>query len=446
MLKQDGLFEPQRLAFGLLAFYSVASLTSMAGMSVAATLVLLGMVSGLFLSRPFRNHFAMSARGVLSSRSFQIWFRLSLFLILALVSSLFASILFPYREVPTRDLPTIEKDLGKLLYFVFPFVWAVLLKMMKPVARSRVILIWVGATGILGLLAIVQFFTGFPRPQLIPTSPQFFHATLFFGHHLSTASILIFPAFVGLLVGKDAAGQGEGPVQRGALRTRKLFLLACATLGFLAVFLSFSRMAWIALPFGLLAAFLRWTPRRILIQRLFVSLLALALAIGVSWSLSPTLQERVRNPMGISTRFELWKWNWQMFQDRPILGVGWRRSSTFVREVAYEAVTDLEARKNLFISHAHNNFIEMLSGTGVLGTLAWLLFSGFPLYLGLKHRGRNAHPGAVIWGVFCAWVVFQLNGLTQVNFWEGKVMHQWALALGFMLYFAQSNESSSERE
>ena len=47
--------------------------------------------------------------------------------------------------------------------------------------------------------------------------------------------------------------------------------------------------------------------------------------------------------------------------------------------------------------------------------------------------GTRAEPGFA-WGLLCAWIVFQLNGLTQVNFWEGKVMHQmmWAVAWSFV--------------
>jgi O-antigen ligase len=155
--------------------------------------------------------------------------------------------------------------------------------------------------------------------------------------------------------------------------------------------------------------------------------------IGVALWQSPTVQERIRNPMGISTRFELWKWNFELFQERPIFGVGWRRSEAFVHALLKERLPDPEQRKSVFVGHAHNNGIEMLSGTGLFGSLVWFLYVIFPLGIGYRYRRTPGFSSAVLWGAACAWIVFLLNGLTQVNFWEGKVMHQWAFALGVLL-------------
>jgi hypothetical protein len=41
--------------------------------------------------------------------------------------------------------------------------------------------------------------------------------------------------------------------------------------------------------------------------------------------------------------------------------------------------------------------------------------------------------------------VFHLNGLTQVNFWEGKVMHQYIFALGMALGITYRYGNSTSR-
>jgi hypothetical protein len=49
-------------------------------------------------------------------------------------------------------------------------------------------------------------------------------------------------------------------------------------------------------------------------------------------------------------------------------------------------------------------------------------------------------------GLFCAWIVLHLNGLTQVNVWEGKVEHQmaWALAWALAGLIAANNARGKE--
>jgi O-antigen ligase len=150
--------------------------------------------------------------------------------------------------------------------------------------------------------------------------------------------------------------------------------------------------------------------------------------------------------MGISTRFELWRTNLEFFEARPILGVGWRLNHELAHLRLNSLVSDPEVRKNTFIGHAHNNIIEMLAGTGLVGTLAWMLFNFQVLRMAWNSSRRSDLGSAVAWGVFCAWILLHLNGLTQVNFWEGKVMHQWTFALGLLLGFQLDKQRSSAQE
>ena len=49
-------------------------------------------------------------------------------------------------------------------------------------------------------------------------------------------------------------------------------------------------------------------------------------------------------------------------------------------------------------------------------------------------------------GWACAWIVFHLNGLTQVNFWEAKVQHQMAWVIAWSLLFAGMPKESDDKE
>jgi hypothetical protein len=73
-----------------------------------------------------------------------------------------------------------------------------------------------------------------------------------------------------------------------------------------------------------------------------------------------------------------------------------------------------------------------VGSTGTIGFLFFLLWWGF-LFWVLAVEIRN--PSLVgdpnfTKGLFAALIVFQINGITQVNFWDAKVQHQlmWIVA------------------
>ncbi len=84
-----------------------------------------------------------------------------------------------------------------------------------------------------------------------------------------------------------------------------------------------------------------------------------------------------------------------------------------------------------------------MGGTGILGLLAWLAWVGVTLGLAWAsvRRGRT---GGFARGVLCAWVVFHINGLTQVNFWESKVLHQMMWVVAWTLLWASQPSKESE--
>ena len=418
-MSRDPELSTSRLAFVPACFYAVGSLSSMAGMSVSIGVAVLMVFAFMAFKPGFRAGWRQRAELLGSNQALIVG---SILLAASIFISLLTGWLFPLKFDDHGVNFQLFKDSLKLAYFALPFVWGATLGLLGAAHRERFVLVWTGFAGLLGILSLVQFFTGFPHAQPIPTSPPYFHATLFFGHHLSTASILIFPFFVAL------ARCAEGPRR---LRDGVLALLIGVGL-----FLSYSRMLWIALPLGLGVFLLKYINRRDLLRLGLAVGLISAVAAPLAWKL-PAIRERIANPMGISTRLELWKINLDFFTQRPWFGVGFRKNQALTHAWTKAHIPDPEARKQFFVGHAHNNLIDMLSGTGLAGTLSWLFWNA--VVFGIAWRGSRAggFEGRIAWGVFCAWVVLHLNGLTQVNFWEGKVMHQWTFALGILLAFVQ---------
>jgi O-antigen ligase len=278
---------------------------------------------------------------------------------------------------------------------------------------------WFQALLVLFGVAIIQFFTGWPLKQAIPTNPTFHHVILFFGHHLSTASIIPFATFA-------AASIAFGKRKRTGHWPRLESTAALA--GAMILFLSYARTAWLSLPIGvaLLLA-------RSLSKKQFVAALLSMGILLTALSFTPAMKERIRNNMGIQDRFLLWEANLDYFKNRPLTGIGWLKtqemSGPYFKHKAPEHYRDY------FWGHAHSNFFEMLGGTGIIGLLAFLAWSWMTLSLGYQtaQLGRGHLEGDLAFGLFIGLVLLHINGLTNVTFWEGKVMHQQMIAVGVLL-------------
>jgi O-antigen ligase len=281
---------------------------------------------------------------------------------------------------------------------------------------------WWIATLILAGVALIQFFTGWPEAQAIPTNPGRYHAILFFGHHLSTASIIIFPTFVALA---QALGK--------KIRQNAWDKLAWATglAGILILFLTYARAAWVSVPIGIALLFFRYLKPKT--QVLGVVGLALFLALGSQTSL---VKERIQNSMGVTDRIRLWEANIDYFKHNPITGIGWLKTQEMSE--FYFKQKDPAHYHDYFWGHAHSNFFEMLGGTGLVGLLAFLAWSCFTLSLAYTASRpleieKNPSLADFAYGLGVALVLLHLNGLTNVTFWEGKVMHQQMFAVALLL-------------
>lgn len=402
-----------------LALYAFLSLISMAAMSIGAGLAVLSM--GIAFGP---TEYARRVREAASQGAGKVFFFLSLGLALACLISLIAAWIWPLGYGGKFVEIHLGKDMAKAWYLFWPLLLLPGLQALDERRRSRVLLTWLGTFALLSVLAVVQYYTGFPKKQLIPSGTwNRYHATLFLGHHLSVASIFIFPFFASL----DLA--------RG-LKDARLKILAAllAILGAIALFLTFSRAAWLAVPIGLLL-WLAWAlkPRYAL-----AALAMMAGAAAMFWK-HPQIYYRIKETgFASSTRTELWKVNWMFFQERPLTGTGWHHNL----ELGGYYYHSIHPDGQFFGGHAHNNFLEMIASTGLLGALTWIAWCiGFVwLAWPLARRGGAAGPQFAR-GLICAWLVFQLSGLTQVNFWESKVLHQIMWVTAWLLLWRSQQDS-----
>jgi len=413
------------LGLGIIALYSLLSLTSMAGMNLG-----FGAVFLVFLLAAFRRD-GRAFDKMAAIPEFRLYLKTGAGLFATCLLSLTAAKFFPYSYAGHAPEITLHGFL-KIWYLLCPLILTVAFsaQAFDPEENLRFVLrVWWATVILLLPIGLIQFKTGWIHPQIIPTNLAFHHVTLFFGHHLSSASILIFPAFTAMAVmmGRLRRGQPLPLLETGAA-------LAGTTL----LFLSYARTAWIAIPLGIVLIF----ARNLKPKRFAASVAALLLVLGAA-SQTPAMKERIRNSMGIRDRFRLWEANLDYFRHRPVTGIGWLKTQEMSE--FYFKEKDPANYHSYFWGHAHNNIFEMLGGTGILGTLAFFAWSLFTLAFALNTRkaASSAHRPFfedVSIGIFTALILLHFNGMTNVTFWEGKVMHQQMLAVAilFMIRIAIS--------
>jgi O-antigen ligase len=408
-----------------LAVYAVLSLTSMAMMSIGAAVVISCVVFDPTRGGP--RGFRDELHGIFSQPLVRAYAIASGGIILACATSLISARWFPVNFGFDPVQVSWLKDLGKMWYFAFPLILLVAWRRLELSQQGGVLRAWIATFGVLSAMGVLQFFTGVPRASPNWLLPGYYLPVLFFGHHLSVASIWIFPFFASLELAANRELRERTGIKLGWL----LPALAC---GAFTLIFCYSRTLWVGLPVGLLAWGLLRLPRKHAVAFIVGLLLA-----GGALSQTSVIQRRITTNMRIGERIELWKANLAFFELRPVFGVGFGKN----QPLSYDYFRSIHpGQTDFFIGHAHNVYLEVLAGTGIFGALAWLFWVGLQfrgLALGIRRRPPLGFAGAM----HGAWIVFLINGATQVNFWEGKVLHAVMWMAGLVLLWATTADKPS---
>lgn len=199
-------------------------------------------------------------------------------------------------------------------------------------------------------------------------------------------------------------------------------------LGFICIFISLTRGAWLALgltiPLIFFIYFKHIRPRHIVNV---VGFLVIFMALIITTKGGLNRVDKIvssRVDVAVTQRFDLWRAYFEMFKSNPIFGVGIEMGPEYVLE-KYEKL----GIESDFVSHAHNDFIQMLGETGIIGFSAFLflvLFTMWKTYQ-LRHYRLDWSASLLAGQIF----VF-LGSMTQANFTDAEVNHflifNWAIA------------------
>jgi O-antigen ligase len=155
------------------------------------------------------------------------------------------------------------------------------------------------------------------------------------------------------------------------------------------------------------------------------------------------------NPLESSNYLHVlvWKANWLIFLDHPLLGVGLGLNTPLMPQYYAQLGYPTET----FKSHAHNDLLQMLAGVGLFGALCYIIFCAWFLraaYLTWRRLPSNATwYRSLALGSFLAQIYFHIGALTQCNFTNGINNHLliflWALTAA--LYGALPTSDGSLR-
>ncbi|UOF02261.1 O-antigen ligase family protein [Bdellovibrio reynosensis] len=215
-----------------------------------------------------------------------------------------------------------------------------------------------------------------------------------------------------------------------------LWVFSLAVMG-ATLILTMTRGVWVGMFVGLVVV------AAVLSLRLASVVIGLGIAIVTGmFFLWPKFHDRILLIFNYehtydSQRIILWKTNWMIFKDHPWLGAGYGENYTLLPK--YYAMQGLPADQ--FVGHAHNQFLHMLAGTGIVGLLCYVFLYFFFVVKAwgvFKVAPPNSWEKAVSLGIFGSLIGFAVGGLTESNFEHAKV-RMVVIFLWALIFFMKQN-------
>ncbi len=130
---------------------------------------------------------------------------------------------------------------------------------------------------------------------------------------------------------------------------------------------------------------------------------------------------------GDASRYRLWTGAWAMFNDSPLIGTGVGLFMDRLREYS-----------KLKAQYAHNNYVQILAETGVLGLGGFLWFIG-ELVLG-AYRRLKSEKDLVFTGVFLSLTAFLIHGFFDVHFYSLRISVLFWMLAGMLSVYSMAHE------
>lgn len=213
--------------------------------------------------------------------------------------------------------------------------------------------------------------------------------------------------------------------------TRFYFLISGAT-----IFLTFTRAAWIAFSANV-ATILYMLNKKLFLRIALVVMILLPLFYSNMSSFKNRIDSIFDNSyIANHTRIYLWKANWNIFKDNPWVGVGFNQNQKQIDHYLQPF-----NKPEVIRSHPHNTYLNFLAGLGSLGFLFFICLIGLNLkhtIQGIRHSPHALHRTLYI-GALGAQMVLLIGGITECNFEDIELTHQYILYVALVEYLRQQD-------
>lgn len=315
----------------------------------------------------------------------------------------------------TSDIPLVSfKFLASRLWFIIPIYFGGLM-LFREKANMR-LFAWLYAVALVIVIGITTF-----NHMGYGFSERAGHWVMhpFYNDHTAYGAILalMIPVFIGLSIDSTLSGK------------ERIFAVITTTILFIALFLSYSRAAWLSVGFAfgvLFLVLLKIKFRWILITIGTVLAIFFTFKFEILDKLEKNKQdssanfiEHIQSISNISSdasnleRINRWQAALRMFEERPLTGWG---PGTY----QFEYAPFQRAREKTIIStnlgdmgNAHSEYIGPLAEQGVLGLLAVIILMVTVIYTGLKvfTKAKDKHVRILVLSTTLGLITYYVHGI-----------------------------------
>jgi O-antigen ligase len=202
------------------------------------------------------------------------------------------------------------------------------------------------------------------------------------------------------------------------------FVLVCAA-NVAGIIFASERSAWLGFLVAICIFTLLLSSRKAMLQSFAVS----TVSILAAWFLIPVVKKRMlplldwQHEVSSKARFKMWDVAMDLFKEKPIFGVG---ATRFPKVAMKDAIVP---GRSEFLDHAHSNYFQVLSTTGIVGAVAYLYLCLSMLLGGWQHfRAKpvqtfsfNYVDRAIGLSVLGMVISLMVSGIFEYNFGTGPV-------------------------
>jgi putative inorganic carbon (hco3(-)) transporter len=247
-----------------------------------------------------------------------------------------------------------------------------------------------------------------------------------------SGTMSIYMTFAGLLMLVGLLALGRALFKN----TKEVWVMGAVAVISFCLLLTLTRQAWLGFSVGILILTAFWNRKYLLALPLIMVGLLLFAPESVKTRLFSLID---LSDWTLQARLYLWKGGWEIFLDHPITGCGFK--CVDILHTQYPDPSGYIAR----LKGMHNNFIQILVDTGILGFGAWLsIWTAYFLNIYKKwdELTLNDNTKGLVMGALAAVLGFLAGGMFETNFYDSEVVMLLYFIMGISM--AKTNKKAPE--